>query len=237
MKTKTSTPSSFALPAAFLALAQGNELLDPALKKAIATDGEAIAILPLPEDFTGPQPEQTYDLAALRTEGAYVVAFNPQKLAALAAALGAEDLVIVEFPASPQDGPMLVRPGTGEGIGYLMPQPMPHDGPEGLLVEVGPAATVSEIQTAKRYKPAAESKPLPPPVVTASAERKTLEIAFGGVPAKEIREALKDPALGFRYSGRGTKRGVPANIWYGPDNPFTREKIAALLPVPVKAAA
>ena len=234
MKKNTATPSPLVLPAAFLAL--GNELLDPASKKAIATDGEAIAILPLPEDFTGPAPEQTYDLTALRTDGAYVIAFNPKKLATLCEAIGAEDLVIVEFPAHPQDGPMFLCPGTGEAIGYLMPQPMPHGGPEGLLGELARTGTVSEIQTAKRGADNKPAAPLPPPVITASAERHTLEIAFGGVPAKEIREALKDPALGFRYSGRGTKRGVPANTWYGPDNPYSREKLTALLGVEITTA-
>lgn len=227
MKTN-STSNPFALPAAFLAL--GNELLDPATKKAIATDGEAIAILRLPDDFTGPAPEQNYDLSALETHPAYRVAFNPAKLAALAAALGAGDTCIVEFPAKPEEGPMKMTCLNSDATGYLMPQPMPAGTTEGILLETGAAPAKRE---AKEPKAPAQ---LPPPVVTASAERHTLEIAFGGVPAKEIREALKDPALAFRYSGRGTRRGVPANTWYGPDNPFTRKKISALLKVEITTA-
>ena len=236
------------LPAAFLGLAQEHVLLDPAARMAIATDGEAVALLPLPAGFdrralvpihdptqdtniwstSGDATEVEYNLSALRTEGAYVVALNPAKLAALAAALGAGDLVIIEFPAHPAEGPMFVRPGTGDAYGYLMPQAMPDNGPEGLLQNPQSDDRQSSIKP-----PQAD---LPPPIVTASAERHTLEIAFGGKPADEIREALKDPALGFRYSGRGTKRGVPPSMWYGPDNPFSREKIQALLGVEIQPA-
>ena len=250
MKTPTNTQPSLLLPAAFLALAHETVLLDPASRKVISTDGEAIALHPLPEGFTkartisrewpgsispndGGDASDTYDLTALRTEGAYVVALNPQKLVALAAALGAEDLVIIEFPAHPAEGPMFVRPANGESYGYLMPQPMPGNGHEGL---VGIPTTDGNRLNSDSKQPAAESKPLPPPVVTASIERKTLEIAFGGKPADEIREALKDPGLGFRYSGRGTKRGIPPAMWYGPDNPYTRERIAALLKVEITEA-
>jgi hypothetical protein len=250
------------LPLAFVALAvsQGHAMIDGQARTAIATDGEAIVILPLPEPFensgrlvieravsdytivpTDPEPtEGMYDLSPLDAiPSAYRIAINPAKLAAIAAALDSEDLVILELPASPAEGPLRIMPGNCEpGTGYLMPQPMPAGGgEEGLLGEIRPGGKLPEIQTAKRSKPAAESKPLPPPVVTASAERKTLEITFGGVPAKEIREALKDPALAFRYSGRGTRRGVPANAWYGPDNPFTREQIQKLLGVQIQQAA
>lgn len=220
---------------------------------AIATDGEAIVLHPLPDGFTeshtvsrewpgaisagdGAPSQDSYDLSALEHPPVYRIALTAAKLAHLAEAMENE-VVILEFPADPEGKPIKVLPWSGAKTGYLMPQAMPPGEREGILVEVGPAGNVSEIQTSKRDKPAAESKPLPPPVVTASAERHTLEIAFGGVPAKEIREALKDPALAFRYSGRGTRRGVPPNVWYGPDNPYTRQQIAALLPVPVKAAA
>jgi hypothetical protein len=227
---KTKTTPSFALSAAFLAL--GNEVLDPAAKKAVATDGEAIAILSLPDDFTGPAPEQTYDLAGLVTVPAYRVAINPEKLAALAAALGAGDTCILEFPAMPEEGPMKMICLNSDSIGYLMPQAMPAGTPEGILL---PTATGTAPVKREAKQPKTPAK-LPPPVVTANAERHTLEITFGGVPDKEIREALKDPALAFRYSGRGTRRGVPANTWYGPDNPFTRKKISALLKVEVATA-
>ena len=222
-------------------------LLDPASRKAIATDGEAIALTDLPDGFdtarlvhkdtadltptAGEQTDIAYDLDALRTTPAYRVAFNPAKLAALAAAIGAEDLVVIEFAAHPEEGPMKV---TGKlpssSYGYLMPQPMPDQGAEGLLENLK-----SQISNLKSAKP--EAAPLPPPVVIAVAQRGTLEIAFGGVPAKEIREALKSPDISFNYSGRGTRKGVPANTWYGPDNPYTREKITTLLAVEVKAAA
>lgn len=238
---------SITLPAAFLAIASETVLLDPAARKAIATDGEAIAIQPLPGGFTdartisktwpgaieagdGAPAESVYDLDALRTTPAYRIALNPAKLAALAAALGAGDLVILSLPASPAEGPIHVCPAAldNEALGYLMPQPMPEGLIEGLLLN--PQSKIPNPQS--EIKPKAD---LPPPVVTASEERHTLEIAFGGKPADEIREALKDPALGFRYSGRGTKRGVPPAMWYGPDNPFTREKITELLKVSIAA--
>lgn len=176
---------------------------------------------------SGDATEEGYDLTALAHPPAYRIALNAAKLAHLAEAMQNE-VVILELPADPAGKPIAVLPWSGVITGYLMPQPIPGGFTEGLLVE-----TRGE-KPAKESKPAAE---LPPPVVTASAERHTLEIAFGGVPPKEIREALKDPGLGFRYSGRGTKRGVPANTWYGPDNPFTRERIAALLNATVQAAA
>lgn len=245
------------LPLAFVALAvsQGHAMIDGQAHTAIATDGEAIAILPLPEAFknsgrlaiqkavedftivpTDPEPtDGMYDLSMLDAiPSAYRIAINPAKLAAIAAALGTEDLVILELPSSPAEGPLRIMRGDGgAGTGYLMPQPMPEGaGAEGLLI----AGNAPE-KSSKKPKPAPAK--LPPPVVTASAERKTLEIFFGGKPDDAIREALKDPSLAFRYSGRGTRRGVPANTWYGPDNPYTREKIATILggTVEIKAAA
>lgn len=212
---------------------------------AIATDGEAIVMHPLPADFqstrivhvapemppitpdSGDVTTDTYDLSALENPPVYRVALNAQKLAHLADAMQ-DDILILELPADPSGKPIKVLPSVGAKSAYLMPSPTPHAMIEGLLVEAPAAAREKRAE-----KTPAE---LPPPVVTASAERHTLEIAFGGVPAKEIREALKDPALAFRYSGRGTRRGVPANTWYGPDNPFTREKVQSLLGVQITAA-
>jgi hypothetical protein len=215
---------------------------------AIATDGEAIVMHPLPADFqstriihvapemppitpdSGDATTDTYDLSALENPPVYRIAINAQKLAHLAEAMQNE-VVVLELPSEPDGKPIKVLPYSGAKSGFLMPLPTPPGMTEGLLVEAPTAAREKRAE-----KTPAE---LPPPVVTASAERHTLEIAFGGVPAKEIREALKDPALAFRYSGRGTRRGVPANTWYGPDNPFTREKVQSLLGVqiaPAKAA-
>jgi hypothetical protein len=245
---KTTTP--FLVPAAFLALAPESFLVDAEIHHAIAFDGEAVALLKLPPMFTesrmipkdcqaiapdsGEPSEQLLDLDALKAPAAYRIALNPAKLALLAEAIGSAEIIILEMPENPAAAPMkITSPLADSGHGYLMAKEMPAGISEGIVA----SGTATTGRLNSDSKQAASDKPLPPPVITASAERKTLEIAFGGVPAKELRDALKDPALGFRYSGRGTKRGVPANVWYGPDNPFTREKIAGLLNVPVKAAA
>jgi hypothetical protein len=244
------TTHRITLSAAFLAIASDRALLNAATREALASDGEIIAALPLPEGFTQPRAitrsvndltlgpddgdatEESFDTASLREnfgQTVYRLALNPAKLHALAAAIGSTDCVVIELSASPDLARVLPGDSASAAYGFIVPAACPR-GTAGLLVETGTGNSQKE----SREKTTAE---LPPPIVTASIERHTLEIAFGGVPAKEIRDALKDPSLGFRYSGRGTKRGVPANVWYGPDNPFTRERIAALLPVPVQAAA
>ena len=261
MKTKSKTPPpSFALPAAFLALASESVLLDPAAKSAIATDGEAIAILPLPQEFTGParlvllpvnrengcsiEPqsgaptEDTYDLTQLVTPAAYRIALNPAKLAALAAALGSPEFITLELPASPEDGPMLVfpaMPGTG-AYGYLMPQPCDRGDKEGLLTESGAGNLnlKSEISDLKLPPPAA----LPPPTILATTRKETrlIEVNFHGKPEKEILQQIGRDGIGFSYSGqRGTKKGVPPCIWYAPDNEFFRSQIQNLLKIQVAA--
>ncbi len=238
------TPTLYLNPS-FITLATMGVLMDPKSRMAVATDGEAIALAPISEGFTqarlipqekaheispdSGEPSDVYDLTQLVTPPGYRIALNPAKLATLAAAIGAENLVIIELPAHPSEGPLKLTCLNSDSLGYLMPQPMPDDLQEGILINL--QSQISNLQS-----PPAEPAPLPPPIVTANAERHTLEIAFGGVPPKEIREALKDPALGFRYSGRGTRRGVPPAMWYGPDNPFTREKISTLLGVEIAAA-
>lgn len=231
-------------------------LLDPAIRSAIATDGEAIAILPLSEDFTGPArlvllpvdrengcaidpqsgtpTEDTYDLTQLITTPAYRIALNPAKLAALAAALGSHDFITLELPANPEDGPMLVfpaMPGTG-AYGYLMPHPCDRGDKEGLLTETGagiPARNLkSEISNLKS----------PPPTILATTRKESryIEVNFHGRPAKEILKEIGREGIGFSYSGqRGTKKGVPPCIWYAPDNEFFRSQIQNLLKVQVAA--
>jgi hypothetical protein len=238
--------TALTLPQAFLSLGS-SILIDAAARKAIATDGEAIVIHPLPEEFTatrligihpdmppitpdsGDPTADTYDLAALEHPPVYRITLNAAKLAQLAEAMQ-NDVVILELPADPAGKPIKVLPWDGVKHAFLMPRGTPPGVKDGLLVETG----TGKSRKTSEPKPEAE---LPPPVVTASVQRGTLEIFFGGKPADEIREALKDPRLGFRYSGRGTKRGVPPNAWYGPDNPHTRHVIGDLLKVTVAAAA
>jgi hypothetical protein len=240
MKTNLAT---LELPQAFLHLS-GNIILDAKSQLAIATDGEAMITHPLPNEFgllesrtvtvtedvlpitaaSGEPADGEFDFEALENPPAYRIALNAAKLALLAEAMQ-NNVVILELPAEPAGKPIKIHPWSGCKTAYLMPSPMLERVAEGLLVNPGTAAEVTGIQS-----PAAAA-PLPAPVVTACAERHTLEIFFGGKPDAAIREALKDPGLAFRYSGRGTRRGVPPHTWYGPDNPYTREKISALLGV------
>lgn len=244
------TMPTITLPAAFLSICGTHALLNAASREALASDGEIIAALPLPDGFTvsraitksvnnltlgpddGDATEDTFDMTGLReTIGTpvYRIALNPGKLAALAAALGSGEMLILELPASAEN-PIHVLPVPGTpGDGFIMPLPVGGMA-EGLLAEAG----AGKAKRLNSDKPAAE---LPPPVIKSVAERGSLEIDFGGKPAKEILDALKDPTLGFRYSGRGTRRGVPANHWYGPDNPFTRQRITDLLKAPITQAA
>lgn len=241
MKTNTVT-----LSAAFLAIAGEQALLSG--REALASDGHIIAALPLPEGFAasrvitpaghditigpddGEATEESFDMAGLRhasASPAYRMAIHPGKLAALAAALASVDILILELPTSPEN-PIHVLPANGlPGDGFIMPLPI-EGMPEGLLIN----------QKSKIINPQSETPAeLPPPIINAVPDRHTIEIHFGGKPAREILDSLKDPSLGFRYSGRGTRRGVPANTWYGPDNPYTRQKITELLAAPITQAA
>ena len=249
---KTSKTPSVHLNSAFIALATSGILLDPAAHAAIATDGEAIAIYPLPEAFdtarlvplenarellpdSGEPASDIYDLTALETPAAYRIALNPTKLAALAAALDATDLIVIELPAHPSEGPIKFY---GNGTGYLMPQPMPvGHGLEGLLTEPGAGAPRKIPAPAPAEKPKAA---LPPPVILATTRKeiRLIEVNFHGRPDKEILKEIGREGIGFSYSGqRGTKKGVPPCIWYAPDNEFFRSQIQKLLKVQVQAAA
>jgi hypothetical protein len=246
MKTNT-----IHLSAAFRALVPADSgqfsgiLLDPRARVAVATDGAAIAIIPFPGDFTverlrfiptGPDPLDADNSTGVSHaeheewgwEGieqmmeenppVYRIIIEPARLLALSQAMGTGDSVTLEF----RDAETPVKVTAAGARGYLMPA-----GGEGLLIAPSSAETASAA-------PAKES--LPPPSITSSEERGTLEIHFTGKPEKSILEALKSPALAFRYSGeRGTKRGVPPRTWYGPDNPFTREKVSGILGTEIAA--
>lgn len=218
-------------------------LLDPRARAAVATDGTAIAIIPFPEGFSVESPRflpgsaesashdctasdgvpftdewgwEGVEEMATNTPPVYQIIIEPARLLALCQAMDTGESVMMEFAGA--DCPVKVSSPDSPARGYLMPA-----GGLGLLV-AAPAAA------------APDSAPLPPPVITASTERGTLEITFGGRPDKSILEALKHPSLAFSYSGnRGTKRGVPPLTWYGPDNPFTREKVSGILGTEVAA--
>ncbi len=249
---KTSKAPSLHLGPAFISLATQGILLDPVAKAAIATDGEAIAIFPIPEAFdtarlvsaenaaeiypdSGEPCSDIYDLSGLENPAAYRIALNPAKLAHLARALDANDLIVIELPSHPSDGPIKLY---GNGTGYLMPQPMPDGhGLEGLLVETGPGAPRKIPAPAPAEKPQAT---LPAPVVTIATrkESRLIEVNFGGKPDKEILQKIGRDGIGFSYSGqRGTKKGVPPCIWYAPDNEFFRMEIKKLLGVEIQQAA
>lgn len=233
--------SAIHLPKDFRRLRHASEphdsvLLDAELNAAVATDGHAIAILPFPDGFTlkshrlipftdgkaidcddvsgidcpNPWGWQAIEERATEVPAVFQIRFDAKKLLTLAAALGSSSEVILEFTDS--ERPFKVTAPGSEARGYLM-----STGGKGLLVKEGSGDT-----------PAAPAT-LPPPVVTYSTERQTIEISFGGKPDRATLDALKAPAIAFRYSGqKGTKRGVPACTWYGPDNPFTRQEIARI---------
>lgn len=246
MKSKPTT--FFPLSAALRALTPipagqfSGVLLDPRARAAIATDGTAIAIVPFPEGFSverhrfipaGPESleaEETSGVChaeheewgweaieemARETPPVYQIMIEPARLLALCQAMGTGESVMLEFGSAA--APVRVTAPDCPARGYLMPA-----GGLGLLVS---SPSVPHPQAS-----------LPPPIVTASPERGTLEINFGGRPEKSLLEALKHPSLAFSYSGeRGTKRGVPPRTWYGPDNPFTREKVSGILGTEIAA--
>jgi hypothetical protein len=253
--------SSLLLHAGFLSLVTTEAaeltgtLIDPAARKLVTTDGESIAIHPMPADWkleapplflatvsgkdqrslnlaasgvledddgTPVPPAAGYidyaqiEAAAVSAPVAYHVTLDARRLLALAEALG-DDEILLRIPAT-TDLPITVTPANPEGPDHIVGYFTPLAG-EGLVakVEVSGATT----------KPDA-----PPSAAVARLEKheKTgnLIVRFDGKPAKEVREVLKDPALGFRWSGSGTKRGIPAEVWYGPDNPYTRERLSEL---------
>lgn len=199
-------------------------------------DGDAIAILPLPEGHDVPPTDDPLPLEGMDEAAgtaAYRLAISPAKLAAIAAATGTDGTVIMELGADATCPTRILSPDGKEAIGWLMASPIGADLPEGLLVT--PASTTegtgkggNAIPMKEKEKPAVQ---LPPPVITTGEKSGNLEINFGGRPEKEKLDAIKAPDLGFRYSGnRGTKRGVPPRTWYGPDNASTRHRLAELFP-------
>ena len=158
------------------------------------------------------------EAAAASAPVAYHVTLDARRLLALAEALG-EDEIVLRIPAT-TDLPITVTPANPDGpdctVGYFTP-----------LCGEGLVARLAAPPAAGSAKPDA-----PPSASVARLEKhdKTgnIIVRFDGKPAKEVRELLKDPSLGFRWSGGGTKRGIPPEVWYGPDNPYTRERLAEL---------
>lgn len=255
--------SSLLLHAGFLSLVttEADELtgtlIDPAARKLVTTDGDSIAIRPMPADWKleGPPlflatvsgkdqrtlgftasgvledddgtpvpPSAGYieysqiEAAAVSAPVAYHVTLDARRLLALAEALG-DDEIVLRIPAT-TDLPITVQPANPDGpdctIGYFTP-----------LAGEGLVAPLAAAPAAGSAKPDA-----PPSATTARLEKhektQAIIVRFDGKPSKEVRAVLKDPALGFRWSGGGTKRGIPPEVWYGPDNPFTRERLAEL---------
>ena len=254
--------SSLLLHAGFLSLVTTEAaeltgtLIDPAARKLVTTDGESIAIHPMPADWkleapplflatvsgkdqrslgftasgvledddgTPVPPAAGYidyaqiEAAAVSAPVAYHVTLDARRLLALAEALG-DDEILLRIPAT-TDLPITVTPANPDGpdfaTGYFTP-----------LAGEGLVATITG-------SPAATTKPEGPPSATVARLEKhektgAIIVRFDGKPAKEVREVLKDPSLGFRWSGGGTKRGIPAEVWYGPDNPYTRERLGEL---------
>jgi hypothetical protein len=211
----------------------GTTTITAALAFAVHPDNDAVAILTLPPGHGHPLTEDPADISGMEEAAgnpAYRLTLDPRKLAAIADATETQGAIVMEFPAE-AGAPVRLLATDGTLIGWAMPAPAPAGSTEGLLITPATTGTGKgkPANPAKR-KPEAGDKPLPPPAIIASVKRGTLEIAFGGVPPEEIRTFLKSPDLGFRYSGRGTKRGVPANQWYAPHNPHTEAKIREMFP-------
>jgi hypothetical protein len=223
------------IPAAFAAFPASSLLVGGITAAAFHNDGDAIAVLSLPAGHGITRTDDPGETLKAMEENhgrpAYRFGVEVAKISALAAAAG-QECVILEMPEHGGSVMRILTPDGAATIGWLMPQGIPEGMAEGLLL--APSAPAPGTGKAKAAIPPAA---LPAPVVIASAERKTIEIDFGGKPADEIRLALKAPELGGRWSGRGTRRGIPASRWYLPDNPFTRQKIAEILGVTIAQAA
>lgn len=194
----------------------------------IHQDNDAVAILTLKEGHNIPLTEDPPDLSPLEHaaggQPVYRTRMHVGKLAMIAAALGADETLTLEFPFTPGAPARVV---AENGTGWIMPALMLGGIQEGLLV---PIAIKGEGKSASDSPKTKEEITLPPPIITASEKRMTLEIDFQGKPPEELRNAIKSPDLGFRYSGGGTKRGVPPKMWYGPNNPYTQQKLKELFP-------
>lgn len=194
---------------------------------SINEEAGSVAILTLPAGHGLEQSPDAPDLSGMDTlagAAAYRIALDPRQLLAISMALEVQTPLVLEFSADPA-APVRVLNGQ-EQIGWVMPAAMPPTLTEGLLIT--PATTGTE--KGNPAIPTKESKPLPAPIVHTSAKRNTLEVEFGGVPPEETRKAIGNDGLGFRYSGRGTKRGVPGKMWYATDTPANREALAQLIP-------
>lgn len=235
------------IPAAFAAFPASSLLVGGITAAAFHNDGDAIAVLSLPAGHGITRTDDPGETLKTMEENhgcpAYRLGLEVAKIAALAAAAG-QECVILEMPEHGGSVMRILTPDGAATIGWLMPQAIPEGMAEGLLAERAPDPTLPygwmwgkgkivpdpSATGAGKGKSAIPPTALPAPVVIASSERKTIEIDFGGKPADEIRLALKAPELGARWSGRGTRRGIPASRWYCPDNPFTRQKITEILP-------
>ncbi len=219
MKTNSTTMH---LSAAFLALAagpKGGTIIDPDLGLAISTNGNALAMIPLPEkhgfsrrritaagkagmDISAASGDETTtawpisDIENAAGTPAYRITIDPTLLAKLAKALGSETTVVLELPA---EGGKPIRVLTvGDSSGWLMP----INGPEDGLTAV-PPPSVQDSRNPISSIPAIQFNP----------DRQGIELAFHGKPAVEIREAMKD--AGFRWHGK-------TKVWYAKDTPARR---------------
>lgn len=210
----------------------GSTIITALAAFAVHPAGDAVAIVTLPdghgETLTEDPPPISESMEEAAGKPAYRLALDPRKLAAIAESTERQGPITLELPAE-AGAPVRLLDADGILIGWIMPAPAPAGIAEGLLISPAAMGT-GKGKPANPAKVKPEDKPLPPPAIIASEKRGTLEIAFGGVPSEEIRTSLKSPDLGFRYSGRGTKRGVPANQWYAPHNPHTEAKVREMFP-------
>lgn len=192
---------------------------------AVATDGAAIAIVPLPEKFPlhadkqidgslisadacdvdkAPAPTEHLEWEAIPDAceaPVYRIAIDAAKLHTLAEALGETGNVVLEFGAR-ADSPIRVMPfgksGLGDPTGFIMAGSSGF--PDGLLA--------SGIQTPPAASPAQGI------TMHLNAERNSIELTFPGKPDETIREELKDH--GFRWFGKG-------KLWYAKDTEARRK--------------
>lgn len=212
-------------------------LIDAATGHALASDGEALAVHPLPtghgfdrtlflpaasgaqSDLTvspgdGEEAEAAWgieDIEAAAGTPAYRLALNPLKLLQLAAAIGGTSGLTLELPAEP-GAPVRVKVPGSAAFGYLMPL----EGEDCGLLIATPAATTPTSSLPTSPVPA----PIGPPLLRLNEERKGLELLFAGKPDAEIREAIKDQ--GFRWHRQ-------EKIWYAKDTEARRAWVKSFL--------
>jgi hypothetical protein len=232
-------------------------LIDAARRAVVAADGVLCVVRPFPDtapalvrDVVIPHRDEPVDFidgfgdfptcldqwgweTLVPQETSYRVKLDARRLAMIAAAMETDEIILeLPVPRYPERGVT-----HDDFLHVLRPSPLP-DGtrPYGFLLPGGGegplvAARVSGFQT-------------PPPAPAAPPRLETREdlgvvlIHFPGKPSKEIRDAIKTPAMSFRWSGdKGTRQGIPPLCWYGPDNSFTRQELARLFTAPHQAAA